>query len=379
MFLTIIVFLITILILVLVHELGHFLMCKRFNIKVLEFGFGIPPKIWGKKIGETLYSLNLLPIGGFVRPLGEDETDKEVLTNKRSFASQTPWKKIAVVVAGVVMNTILAWIIFWGILAVQGFKIQIPSLPALSGYQFSFANQSNDRYILISDVAPNSPAKAAGLNAGDRVIALNNTPLTSVQELINGTRDNIGKPLKLTISDLHNTTQKTIEVTPRENPPQGQGALGVSLGSMDFINLSYDTPIQKLLSGPIYSYNLLEYSFSALGQTITSSIAKKDLKPVSDNVAGPIGITRIVSQILTVENPFIPYLHFMGALSLNLAFVNILPFPGLDGGRLVFLLFEAFTRKKTHPAIEKYVHTFGLAFLIGMILLVTMSDIRKFF
>ncbi len=126
MVLTIIIFIFTLLILVLIHEFGHFLMAKKFGIKVLEFGFGIPPKLFAKKFGETEYSLNALPIGGFVRLLGEDEADKRVLENRRSFAHQHVYKRIVVVVAGVVMNFLLAFLLFYIFLA--GYQIQILKL-----------------------------------------------------------------------------------------------------------------------------------------------------------------------------------------------------------------------------------------------------------
>src|SRR5204863_267071 len=128
MFLSIIIFIITLLCLVLIHELGHFLVAKKFNIKVEEFGFGIPPRAWGKKIGETLVSINWLPLGGFVRLLGEDEQDLKILADPRSFAAQKVSKRIMVVVAGVVMNMLLAWIIFYIILAMSNFKTSFPLL-----------------------------------------------------------------------------------------------------------------------------------------------------------------------------------------------------------------------------------------------------------
>src|SRR5260221_688531 len=130
----IVVFIITILILVVIHELGHFLVARKFNIKVLEFGFGIPPRAWGKKWGETLISLNWLPFGGFVRLLGEDESDPETLKNKRSFASQAVWKRILVVVAGVGINLLLAFVLFYLVIAAQNFKVQ---LPLLTTYHFA--------------------------------------------------------------------------------------------------------------------------------------------------------------------------------------------------------------------------------------------------
>lgn len=370
----ILVFIVTILILVIIHELGHFLVARKFNIKVLEFGFGIPPRAWGKKIGETIWSINWLPFGGFVRLLGEDESDPEVLDNRRSFAAQTVWKRISVVAAGVGMNLFLAWVLFYIVLGVQGFKTK---LPLLSDYKFTGINQTVEEVIVVGNIAPESPAFKAGLKDGDRVIALNGQGVGKSDEFVEAVKANAGREVTLTISDIAGNDKRDITLVPRENPPSGQGALGVSLGGMQTVNLSFDSFSQKLLAAPIYSYNIIGYSGKILGDTISYSFQKRDFGPVSNAVAGPVGITAVVGQILSVKNPLVPYLDFVAALSLNLAVVNVLPFPGLDGGRLLFLVIEGITRKKTHAVIEKYVHTIGLVVLLSLIFLITISDIRK--
>lgn len=370
----IVAFIATILILVIIHELGHYFAAKKFNIKVLEFGFGIPPRAWGKKIGETIWSINWLPFGGFVRLLGEDEVDKDVLDNKRSFAAQPVWKRISVVVAGVLMNLLLAWLLFYIVLGAQGFKTK---LPLLSDYKFAGVNQYVETSIIVGNIAPDSPAQKAGLKDGDKILALNGKKVKESSKFVEDIKASAGKPVLISVSDLQDQNIREVTITPRENPPAGQGALGVSLAGMDTVNVSFDTPVQKLFAGPIYSYNLIGYSGKILGDTIGYSIKERNIEPVSQAVAGPVGITAVVKQILDVRNPLIPYLDFIAALSLNLAVVNVLPFPGLDGGRLLFLIIEAITRKKTHAVIEKYVHTFGLLVLLSLIVLITISDIRK--
>lgn len=370
----ILIFILTILILVIIHEFGHYFAAKKFDIKILEFGFGIPPRAWGKKIGETIWSLNWLPFGGFVRLLGEDESDPEVLDNKRSFAFQSVSKRILVVVAGVAMNLVLAWALFYIVLGVQGFKTK---LPLLSDYHFTGINQTVETAIVVGNIAPGSPAGQAGLKDGNRIIALNGQLVEKSDQFVEQIKVNAGREVVLTISDIAGNDRRDVILVPRENPPSGQGALGVSLGGMQTVNLSFDSLTQKLFSAPIYSYNIIGYSGKILGDTINYSFQKRDLTPVSNAVAGPVGITAVVGQILSVKNPLIPYLDFVAALSLNLAVVNILPFPGLDGGRLLFLGIEAITRKKTHAVIEKYVHTIGLVVLLSLIVLITISDIRK--
>ncbi len=377
MILSVIIFIATLFVLVVIHELGHFLLAKKFHIKVEEFGFGMPPKIWGKKFGETLISVNLLPLGGFVRLLGEDETDKKVLENKRSFAAQPVWQRITVVVAGVVMNLLLAWILFYITLSAQGFKFQ---LAMMSDYKFAGATQTVEPFVVIRGVSPNSPAESAGIKSGDRVVAINGKTITSDKELVTDTKQLAGQKMVLTLTDLQKQNRHTVEITPRKDPPAGQGPLGVALDSVDIATISYSTPLEKVFAGPIHSWNLTAYSFKIFGQLIHEAIAQKNIQPVSQNVAGPVGIASLANTVLTsTPHPLIPYLDFMALISLNLAIMNLLPIPAIDGGRLFFLLIEAITRRKVHAGFERWVHTIGFALIIGLSILITWSDIRKFF
>lgn len=376
MVLTIVVFLLTLLVLVLSHELGHFLAAKKFNIKVLEFGFGIPPKIWGKKIGETIFSLNALPIGGFVRLLGEDELDKQVLDDKRSFAKKPVWQRSAVVGAGVIMNFFLAFFIFSGVLLAQGYQEEIPLLT--DHYNFWGVQQENKPMIIIGRIEENSPAQKASIQIGDQVTAFNSQPLTDGKQLVELTKKYSGQVIKLTLLDQNNSLRE-VSLTPRSSPPKGQGALGVELSTLTVANLTYPAFTQKLAAGFIHSYNVIAYSFNILGQIFQAAWQTKTIEPVSDTLSGPVGITNITKTILQTHSPLLPYLNFLGMLSLNLAFINILPFPALDGGRLFFLLIEGVLRKKVKAEIEKWVHTIGMAFLLALIILITYSDIRKIF
>lgn len=376
MIFSIAVFIFTLLILVLIHELGHFLMAKKFNIKVEEFGFGIPPRAWGKKIGETLVSVNWLPLGGFVRLLGEDEVDKKILSDKRSFASAPVGKRIIVVVAGVAMNLLFAWLIFYFILASQNFKVQ---LPLIFDYKFAGVEQTTVSQIYISFVAANSPAEDAGIKSGDQVVALNDRPITDQEELISQTKKLAGEKIKLTLANQQNE-KREVEVTPRKNPPENEGPLGVGLLPVKTALLDYRTPLQKIFSAPIHSWNLISYSGNILGKLISQSFVQKSLEPVSHSVAGPVGITLLANTILTsTDKPLFAYLDFIALLSLNLAVVNLLPIPALDGGRLFFLLIELVTGKKLHAQVEKLIHTIGFALLLGLTLLITFSDLKKIF
>lgn len=370
-----VIFILTLLLLVVIHELGHFVVAKKFNIKVLEFGFGIPPRAWGKKFGETIYSLNWLPLGGFVRLLGEDEVDKEILGNERSFAHQNVYKRIAVVIAGVVMNFLLAFILFYIVLGFSGFKSQ---LIYNGSYDFVGATQTVEPLVIVREIVPDSPAEKAGIKPDERIVAINFRPIILAKNFSQDIKDLAGTEINLALSDMEKKTLRNVKITPRKDPPPGQGALGLSLSSLDLATISYDSPMQKLFAGPVHSWNVIAYSATSLKEIFSQAIDKKDLAPVSSTVAGPVGITTMANSILTQEaNPLIPYLSFMALISLNLAVFNLLPFPALDGGRLFFLYIEAITRKKVHAGFEKWVHTIGIAVLIGLSILITFSDIKK--
>ena len=372
---TIIIFILTLLVLVVIHELGHFLVAKKFGIKVMEFGFGIPPRAFAKLVGETLISINWLPFGGFVRLLGEDEVDRKELQNPRSFAAQSVGRRIAVVVAGVLMNLFLAWLLLYIVLGFQGFKLR---LPLIIPHQFIGVTQTAEFAVLVQAVSKNSPSEAAGLKSGEKIIKINGEEIKGSAELISKTKESAGKEIKLTLSDIKEEGVREVSVTPRENPPEGEGPLGVALVQFQLANLEYQTSLQKALSGPIHSLNIIIYSGKIIGVLAEQSFRTGKIEPVSQTVAGPVGITNIVNSILTQsKDPLLPYLDFVALLSLNLAVFNILPIPALDGGRLFFLMFEGITRRKVKAEVERWIHTAGMAILLTLMLLITFSDIRK--
>lgn len=373
MFSTIIIFIVSLICLVLIHEFGHFLAAKKYKVRVEEFGFGLPPRIIGKKIGQTLVSFNLLPIGGFVRLLGEDGPPAGGLKNKDSFAAKPVSARIVIVVAGVVMNFLLAVILFWYVLFGKNFQEQIP---LFFPYSFFGVNQTNETVILVGDVAKKSPAEKVGITEGDRITKINDQKVVSADELISIVNKNAGEMVALTVMDPEDNVRQ-IEVVPRTNPPKGEGPLGVQLGAVTIANLTYATPLQKTFAGFTHSYNFTVYSFKILGSLIGSSIQNRTFAPVSQTVAGPVGITQLANNVLQTKSPVLPYLNLIALLSLNLAIINIFPFPALDGGRLVFLVIEFIRKKRINPEWEKKINTFGMIFLLGLILLVTILDIRR--
>ena len=354
----ILIFLLTILILVVIHEFGHYLLAKRFGVKVLEFGFGIPPRIFGKKIGETIYSLNWLPFGGFVRLLGEDEIDQKILENERSFASQRVWKRIVMVGAGVVMNLLLAWVLFYLVLINQNFKIIYPAF---------------EPSLVIDRVEPNMPAAQAGIKPGEKIISIDGKKVSDIDQAIKEIKGST-KPIKLQLADLDGNIVRTVMVQTKEIAPNDK-RIGVAFTPLPF--KQYNTPVEKVFSGITYSWDATRYTFIGLSR-LFRDIGQGDLKKASSQVAGPVGLVSITRDIVSIgKEATLFYLWFMGTLSLTLAIFNVLPIPALDGGRLFFLVIEAITKQKVKPELERKVHAVGMAVLLMLIALITYSDLSK--
>lgn len=342
-------------------------MAKRAGIGVEEFGFGLPPRIWGKKVGETIYSINWLPFGGFVRLVGEDPTDKRK-DQPNSFYTKSIKQRILVVVAGVFMNFVLAVVIFYIVVLALGFKV---NLPLLVDHNFKFV--ATTKQVLVGDVTANSAASAAGIHAGDSIVQIAGAKINSIDDLQKIVRSSEGKELVMTIENPVNNQTRQVVAVPRYSENLKAPALGVGLGELYVLN--YQTLPQKVFAGFIHSYNTIDYSIHVFAQLIGFSVRERSIAPVSEGVSGPIGIASITQQAVALGP--ISVLQLVGLLSLNLAFMNVLPIPALDGGRLFFILVEAVTRKKAHPTLEKWTHTIGFAVLIVLVLLITYNDILK--
>ena len=389
MIISILVFLILLSILVLIHELGHFIVARKLGIKVEEFGFGFPPKLWSIRRGETEYSINWLPIGGFVKLYGEDEAgagrvstgrQKEIIKDKdRAFFSKTPWQRAAVVVAGVVMNAVLAIVIFYVFLIVSNFKVE---LPLLSSHQFLLVNQKTISDVIVTAVAKNSPAEKAGIKPYVKIIEVNGERVPTTKEFTTIVNKNKGKEVTVVWQDIHTKKKSRAVIVPRVSPPPNQGAIGVAFVPVDTVMLSYDTPLQKILSGIVHPVNLMMYNFDVLGDFIKVSIEKKTTEPLSQSVSGPVGIYSLVGKLVEIpdmKEKILQILNLAGILSISLAFFNILHIPALDGGRLFFILIEAVTGKKVNQRFESTVHTVGMVVLLGFLLFITISDVQKLF
>lgn len=365
--LAILIFILILSILVMLHEFGHFLMAKRAGIGVEEFGLGLPPRIWGKKIGETIYSVNWLPFGGFVKLIGEDPLDKR-RGQPNSYFIKPLSSRMQVVIAGVVFNFILAVLIFYIVIFALGFKV---SLPLLVEHQFKFVNQT--KQVLVADVVAGGVASSAGIAVGDSILLANAVKISEIGDLQKIVRENLDREVNLVLEDPVDNKTRLVVVVPKYNEELRAAAIGVSLGEL--VVLNYETIGQKLLSGIVHSYNTLEYSGKFFGRLIGFAVREKDISPVSEGVSGPVGIAQITTQAVALGP--ISVLQLFGLLSLNLAAINILPIPALDGGRFFFLIIEAVTRRRVYPHIEKWAHSIGFALLLGLIMLVTYNDIIK--
>lgn len=394
---TLLIFLLILSVLVLIHELGHFIVAKKLGIKVEEFGFGFPPRLISIKRGETLYSINALPIGGFVKLYGEDEagggklkvqprsnwgqSEKlKVSDEKRAFYARTSGQRAAVVVAGVVMNVFLAAFLFYLFFAVSNFKTSIPLV--FGERKFFMVNQETKTELIISAVSKDSPAEKAGIAPYTKIVSINNQPVADLKEFIGVINVNKGKEVQIESQNLNTNEKRKVTVIPRVSPPKNQGALGVGFFPVSTALLSYDTPVQKLLSGFTHPTNLMIYNFEVMAKLVGVSFQKKTAAPIGDAVSGPVGIYSIVSNVLQIQSgreKVLQILNLAGILSMSLAFFNVLPIPALDGGRLFFILFEMIVRRKVNPKFEAYAHSIGMAILLSLIFLITFKDIAKLF
>ena len=374
MLLTLVAFVLILSILIFVHEFGHFIVAKKTGIKVEEFGFGYPPRIWGKKIGETIYSINALPVGGFVKLLGEElgeEIDEK--EKGRTFYSKSKKVRVVTLLAGVTMNFVLAVAVF----SIIYTQIGIPT--------------KTDK-VMVVGIAENSPADVAGLKENDIIIAANGKNVTDNDSFIQITKEKAGQKLVLEVKrDKDNPCQQKVlggvpgmeiscrdgnlivTVFPRENPPVGEGPLGVAISQMEMKFYPFwQMPIRGSIEGFKEAFAWTRLILKSLVEMIVQLVT---LGKIPQDVAGPIGIFQVTSGV--VKSGYLTVLQFLGMLSINLAIINVLPFPALDGGRLIFIGYEAITRRRPKPSFERTINTAGMVFLIFLILLITINDILR--
>ena len=360
MLVTIVAFILILSLLVLIHELGHFLLAKRFGIKVEEFGFGFPPRVFGKRIGETLYSINLLPVGGFVKLYGEDaagggkvggaKVKNKNYDLKRAFFARSAWQRALIVLAGVVMNFLLAVVLISYLFATQG--VSIPG-----------------KTVRIVEVLKDGPSYVAGIKNDDIILSINAKMVEKNEDFIAETKAHLGEAVTVRVK----RGEKIIAITliPRLESPKGEGPLGVGISNIEIKKYSwYEAPFFGTVEALKFSYLIGKGLFDML-----INLVLHGQKPTG--VAGPVGVAQLTGQ--AVSYGFNATMWFVALLSLNLAVLNVLPIPALDGGRLFFILIEMVTRKKINQRYEAYAHAVGLVVLLGLIVLITVFDVVRIF
>src|SRR3989344_4551477 len=336
----IVLVIIAISILILVHELGHFLVAKKFGLLVEEFGIGFPPRLFSKKIGETVYSVNLLPFGGFVKIYGEDPI-AQAEKPERAFYSQAAWKRLLIISAGILMNFILGWLIMSAI-----FMIGVP------------------QSLIVTGIALNSPAAIAGFQEGDQLIDFKKS-----NDFITFIDQNKGKEVSLNI--VRNNEPASVKVVPRIAPPAGEGALGVALAEAGLEKQSFFLSFWEGLKASVGIVFMIVIS---LGQLLFSFFTEGR---VLEGFVGPIGIFGVASQAAGLGAVY--FLQLIGLISLNLFILNILPFPALDGGRMFFILLEKIKGKPLSPNFERSANAIGFLVLLFLMIAVTVRDLIKLF
>ena len=345
-------------VLVFVHEAGHFLAAKWRKVAVEEFGLGLPPRLWGKKFKGTIYSLNLIPVGGFVKLKGEDP-EAAFVGDVDSFSVKSKKSRAAIILAGVLGNLLLAWLIF--------------------SFLFAIGNPSVRGKVVIEEIVSGSPAEGAGLQEGDVVLAVGGEPVGTTEDLILKVQEKVGEVVELEIDrkgppDGEASQALQMQLVPRIEPPEGEGALGVKIA---MIEPEITLIKHSLWQAPGYALVEVREIIKAMVVGFGGMVARIFTKgEVPTEVAGPLGIKALTDVAASMGLRF--FLQFVALLNLNLFVFNLLPVPALDGGRLLFLGFEAVLRRKLNPRVEKFANNLSFALLILLLALVTIQDISKF-
>jgi regulator of sigma E protease len=353
---TIVLFIFILGALVVIHELGHFVTARLANVRVLEFGIGFPPRARVlRSRGETLYTLNWLPIGGFVKLEGEDGNDRQ---DPRSFAAQGLPTRLLILVAGVAMNVVLAFVIFAG--------ITLLASPVIG--------------IRFHEVQPDSPAAAAGLQPGDAIVAIDGEryQFLTGPSAIDGLRSRAGQTVVLTIDDPAKVRRNVTVTLRSQADADAKGALGIN---------GVERPFEAYFFGA-YAQNDLPTALSVGAQetvrwmglivgglgSLVGSVASDPTAPPP--VAGPIGIATQIGDIFWNSGPIMT-LYVAGILSANLAVVNILPFPPLDGGRMLVISLKSLFGERISLRAERLTYVVGFVFLFAFLIWITGFDIAR--
>lgn len=343
-------------ILVLVHEWGHFYSARMLGVRVEEFGFGFPPKLFSRVKNGIRYSFNALPFGGFVKIFGEhgeSEGDHD------SFVSRPAWQRFIILGAGVFMNFVLAWIVF--------------SVAAAVGLPQAGDAPAGGTPVSIIGVLPSSPAEQVGLKFGDQILEMRSYETSLRIESEKDVRDFVdayrGEEVVLILRRAE--AIREVRVTPRTQSPDGEGPLGIALARLTLVKTPwYLAPVEGFVTLMRSIRAVVSGFFSILSEIVVSG-------KTSVAVSGPVGIFFFAEDTRTLGIAY--FLQFIGMLSVNLGVINFLPIPALDGGRILFLAIEKIKGRRVNPNVENIIHTVGFAFLILLMVLVTYKDLIKIF
>lgn len=340
-------FLAVLVLVILAHELGHFLTAKASGIKVEEFGIGFPPRALSFQRGETLYSLNYVPLGGFTKMAGEEDPDIP-----RSLASKNRGIRLLVLGAGSLMNAILPILLFSG--------------------AFMIPHNMADEPVIVKEVAIESPAALAGIAAGDAILSLDGKPIDNIGDIHRYIHLNLGSETAIEVRHSSGDTEIFLLV-PRWKPPPGEGAIG--------IGLDIETALaQRTVTRQSYPFwQAIPMGFTECLETFVifkNEIQKWLIGATEPQIAGPVGIAQMTGEV--AKAGISPLMQFAAFISINLALVNMFPIPGLDGGRIIFVLLEWVRRgRRISPRTEGLIHLIGFAFLITVILYFTYFDVLR--
>lgn len=364
---SIFIFIVILIILVLVHEFGHFFSAKKFGIRVDEFGFGFPPKLFSFKKGETEYTFNLVPLGGFVKIFGENPDEENISgpDSARSFVNKPAWQQAIVLFAGVFMNFMLAWFLF-SISFMSGSLTSLGSEP--KGFTLDNVNTT------IISVLKNSPADRVGLKSGDKIFSIanneispNSNSIQTIQYLISQSKDKEVDVSFFRGQDKSIHTVKVIPVLNSNNKP----SIGIALDQIGTLKLPFFKAIEAGFSQSVFAVKEITHGLYSLIRDAFKG------HPSLQSVTGPVGMVGVVGD--AYKFGFTYLLSFAAMISINLAVVNLLPFPALDGGRLFFLIIEKIKGSRIKSSIQNITNITGFILLILLMLFVTYHDILKIF
>ena len=341
---TIVAFFFVLAIVVIAHELGHFATAKACGVRVDEFGIGFPPRIIAVKYGETEYSLNWVPLGGFTKMAGEEDPNIE-----RSLASKSIGKRLLVLSAGSIMNFILPFL-----LLTMAFMIP---------HDIVTGNVS------VVEVVADSPAETAGIQAGDKILEINDKSINNTADISRYIQMNLGNEMTILL-ERSDGSKDTVTVVPRWNPPAGDGSVGFSIRTDNAAieKRSYN-PWVAFQKGATEAFETMVLFKNGILSMFIGTSTTADL-------VGPVGIAQITGQV--AQAGISPLLEWTAFFSLNLAIINLLPLPALDGGRIIFVLLEWIRRgKKVAPETEGKIHFLGFALLIMLMVAITFQDIGR--